>query len=175
MDADCIAAVEDAARLCESLGHDVEEASPDYDAPALERVFLMVFGANTMANIARATGGAMPDRELVEPLTYAIAERGARRGRAEYILSVHGAASPGAAHRRVLRAPRCLAHAHAGAAAAADRPLRHRSGDVDTWLARLAAFVPFTYPFNVTGQPAASVPLYWSADGLPIGVQFAAR
>ena len=58
------------------------------------------------------------------------------------------------------------------------RPIGHfdiRSNDVDAWLERLSAFVPFTYPFNATGQPAASVPLYWSDDGLPIGVQFAAR
>ena len=43
------------------------------------------------------------------------------------------------------------------------------------WVARLGAFIPFTYPFNVTGQPAASMPLFWSDDGLPIGCQFAAR
>jgi amidase len=61
----------------ESLGHHVEEASPDHDAQALEQVFRMVFLANTMANIARVTGGAMPHRALVEPLTYALAERGA--------------------------------------------------------------------------------------------------
>ena len=40
---------------------------------------------------------------------------------------------------------------------------------------RSAQFVPFTPLFNATGQPAMSVPLYWNADGLPIGVQFAGR
>ena len=37
------------------------------------------------------------------------------------------------------------------------------------------AFAPFTAQFNMTGQPAISVPLSWSPDGLPIGIQFAGK
>jgi len=39
---------------------------------------------------------------------------------------------------------------------------------------RVLALIPFTPQFNITGQPAISLPLYWNADGLPIGVQLVA-
>ena len=48
-------------------------------------------------------------------------------------------------------------------------------GEPLTGLFRAAAYVPFTPPFNVTGQPGISLPLHWSAGGLPIGVQFVGR
>ena len=40
---------------------------------------------------------------------------------------------------------------------------------------RQKRFTPFTALFNVTGQPAVNLPLYWSAEGLPIGVMLAGR
>ncbi|MCZ4316440.1 amidase [Comamonadaceae bacterium G21597-S1] len=175
LDPSCIAAVQDAAQLCESLGHHVERASPDYDASALLQGFETVFAANTMANIARVTGGAMPDRALVEPLTYALAERGREIPATRFILNLHGL------HRQARQIAGFFERYDiwlTPTLAQTPRPIGSfdiRRDDVDAWIRELGAYLPFTYPFNITGQPAASVPLYWDADGLPIGCQFAAR
>jgi amidase len=49
-----------------------------------------------------------------------------------------------------------------------------QADDWDAYFGRLLDAIPFTPLFNVTGGPAASVPLGWSDGGLPIGVQFGA-
>ena len=137
--------------------------------------FETVFAANTMANIARVTGGAMPDRALVEPLTYALAERGREIPAARFILNLHGL------HRQARQIAGFFERYDiwlTPTLAQTPRPIGSfdiRRDDVDAWIRELGAYLPFTFPFNITGQPAASVPLYWDADGLPIGCQFAAR
>ena len=47
--------------------------------------------------------------------------------------------------------------------------------DVDAYWDRLFRFIPFTPQQNLSGQPAISLPLHWSEDGLPIGIQLAGR
>src|SRR6185295_5830243 len=172
---DCVAAVEAAATLCAGLGHAVEEASPVYDAVALERGFVAVFSAHTMANIGRATGGALPDPALVEPLTYALAERGRALSAAAFIATLHGLQRES---RRIAAFWERYDLWLTPTLALPPLPIGHfeiESSHVERWIARLGAFTPFTYPFNVSGQPAASVPLHWNSEGLPIGCQFVAR
>ncbi|HEX5616345.1 MAG TPA: amidase [Acidimicrobiia bacterium] len=176
IDDECVAAADDAARLLESLGHTVEVASP----PALDEGDLLGNFSNVMtgslvadlAEVAQLAGrDVTPDD--VEPLTWMQYEMGRAVGAGDYIRSI---AALHAWSRRIiswwtddrfdlLLTPTCgePPPVLGDVVGTAENPL-HGFG-------RATVFAIFTAPFNVTGQPAASVPLYWSASGLPIGVQ----
>src|SRR5690606_22565320 len=172
---DCVEATLKAARLCEALGHHVEEATPQFDVRRVEQGFAHVFQANVMASIGRATGGTLPEEGAVEPLTMALARRGSEIPAPTYIADLQ------ALHRE----SRMIARFHetfdlwlTPTLATPPPPVGAFDSDitdVELWLERLTGFIPFTYLANVTGQPAMSVPAGLSAQGLPIGCHFTAR
>ena len=65
-------------------------------------------------------------------------------------------------------ASRVIAKVHAG-------KLLARTGILDELIEQSLGWVPYTQLANLTGRPAISVPLHWTADGLPLGVQFVGR
>ncbi len=173
---DCVAAVEDAAGLCADLGHEVSEAAPDLDAERLDDALLKIWSANTH-NIVRAgeraLGRAAQPGEL-EAVSRGLAERGAALSAGEYVAAVQ------TMHRQARRAAAfftdhdILLTPVLAAPPVALGVMDMNSDDLDGYLARMGAYMPFTSLFNATGQPAMSVPLYWNDEGLPIGTQFAA-
>jgi amidase/6-aminohexanoate-cyclic-dimer hydrolase len=175
--AECIAAAEAAARLCESLGHHVEPAVAPFESAAYGEALRVIITANlrnTLEQRGRMLGRASrPDD--VEPTTWQLAERGRSIPSSAYaaaIQTVHGIGRKMAgffARYDLLITPTL-----------AEPPLplgtidlMHSDGEA--WFQRLGAFIPFTPVFNGTGQPAASLPLHWTKDGLPVGVQLVAR
>jgi len=193
---EAVAAVAHAAKLLVALGHDVVEDQPDVDGPALARCFLELYFGQVAATLAdaRASGATSADFELTTLLLEAL---GKVSSAGTYVRSHRRwndfSRALGAFHQRydLFLTPTVafppVAHT------AADMPFAQRlvlSGLLKSGLlgilARLGlaetavtglsrqslALVPFTQLANLTGTPAMSVPLYWTPEGLPLGVQF---
>jgi len=196
--ADCIAGLEDTARLLESLGHHVEEAAPPLEHDACALAFATVIAVQTRAEIEHLAQLARrrPQRRDFEPATYTAGLLGAAVSGAAYAGAVRTlqltarAMAPFFERHDVLLTPTLASPpALTGALqpSAAERGvmrivnvlnagwLMKAVGAFEVQVEKTFAYIPFTPLFNATGQPAMSVPLCWNAAGLPIGMQFAAR
>ncbi|MEB2310918.1 MAG: amidase family protein [Sorangiineae bacterium] len=174
---DCVAAARDAARLCESLGHHVEEREPPISGDLLMQAFMVPWAAGATATLdgLGMLGGVAATRDNVEPLSFALAELGRKHSAAAYLMSTTFL-------QRIAReVARFMADYDVWLTptlAEPPPPLGSFDAPPDSPLApllRSGAFSPFTPIQNVTGDPAMSVPLYWNAAGLPVGAHFAAR
>jgi amidase len=176
VDPACAAAATDAARLCESLGHQVEEGRPDFDRDALAQATRIIIGANVKAALdagARARGRAVEAGD-VERVTWEFASLGGAHTAADYARSI------GVVHRTGRAVARFFTRYDIVLSPTMCRPpfplgvLDMSSADAAAYLAAVLASIGFTALFNSSGNPAMSVPLAWSQSGLPIGIQFVA-
>ena len=167
VDAECRTAATNAAALLDRLGHHVEPARLLADG-ALGRAFPVVWSVLTAA---RAVAPEHEDKLM--PLTRSLRAQG--RGH-------DGAAFVEALEEFQAIASRTAAHFAAydivltPTLAAPPLPVGGLRNEADPAAesAATVAVSPFTCLYNVTGQPAVSLPLHWSADGLPVGVMLAA-
>lgn len=175
---ECRAAAEDAGRLLESLGHTVEPSCPAalHEDGLLEQ-FMAVLAAGVgvdFANLAAKAGRPVTPDD-VEPLTWAYYEMAQDTTSTMYVEALNKAhawsrrlASWWADGFDLLLTP-TMAEPPAELGFIVAPPDNPLEGAV-----RALPSAAYTAPFNVSGQPAMSVPLYFAASGLPIGVQFAA-
>lgn len=174
---DCLAAVREAARLCESLGHAVEPVSLALDAGALSQGLLAIV-QTTVAQTLRDHGairGKPVSAEELETITWMHAEQGSKLS-AVALADANDAFQSAAitvaqlqSRHEVLLSP-TLAEPPIALGLLSLSPT-----DMAAFRREMACFSPFTALANMTGQPSMSVPLAWSAGGLPIGVMFTAR
>jgi amidase len=177
VDQDCVQAAVDAADLCSELGHQVTDLALAVDLERLSAAFGVIYpvgAAWTVAHWERVLGRAAEAEDL-ELITGTLAEIGRRTTAVDYLEAVCDL-------QRL------------------SRDLAAEFGPYDVWLTPTLATLPprlgwiqstpddpllgyrrddefcaFTAIPNLTGGPAMSVPLYWTADGLPVGTQFVAE
>ncbi len=171
--ADCRAAAESAAQLCEELGHVVEEASPPIDGVRLEEAFFMIYaaGAAWRLDAWRRELDREPEPGELEPATAWLVELGRSHDASEYLLAVETVQADA---RRIAGFHQTYDVLLSPSLAAPPVPLGTFAGDPRLTFEVDAAFAAFTWIANATGQPAMSVPLHWNDAGLPIGVHFSA-
>ena len=171
------AAVKQAATLCERLGFDVEEFDFRYDVQTLQNAFTRITATLTAAffeDSALLLGRKVSEAE-VEPGTWSLIET--------------GKAVSGIQHAGDIEKVRMIARDIAGDMNGLDALLAPvlptpppppgtrgpREPDTKKYWANVLSDLIFTQPFNASGQPAITVPLYRTAEDIPVGVQFVAR
>lgn len=174
---DCVAAAEDAAALCEALGHAVTVSAPPVDGEEVTVAFMDVWSTSATSAIDdwSRVFDTTATQTTFEPLTWALAHRGRGFDRAHMMRALQA----------LLQASRQIAEWMDNydvwlTPVLAEPPLPIGAldainGDPLAGFWRARDFVPFTPIANITGQPAMSVPLFINDAGLPIGVQFAGR
>jgi amidase len=175
----CILAVKDTAALLNDLGHEVVETGPELSHPAEHYVelFNVLWFSSCVATIDAigAIGGFAPEAGFFESLTWAFYEKGREHSAARYLSALEA----------LQRASREICRFFENYDVLLTPVLAEPPVDLGTFDApennpmaawdRVVQFAPFTALFNATGQPAMSVPLYWTADGLPVGSHFVGR
>jgi amidase len=174
---ECAAAVEQTAALCEELGHTVEEAAPPVDRDTFVGAFMTVWRAASALNIeafAMLTG-RVPREQDFEGLTWAMYQHGREVTASQYQIAIG-----------ILQIiSRLVGHFHetydCWIVPTLSRPpmrlgtIDVSERDIDKAFAPIMEYVPFTPLQNATGQPALSLPLHWTPEGLPVGVMLTAR
>jgi Asp-tRNA(Asn)/Glu-tRNA(Gln) amidotransferase A subunit family amidase len=174
---DCREAAESTAKLCEDLGHSVDEASLEADVAAMGFASQCITAGNLAATLddrAAALGRELREDD-VEPYTWTMTRDVKERSASDYARSVRTVHAIGRQVERFLQGYDVILSPTLGAPPEKLGVLSLSNPDKASFGRAILTSVGYTQIFNFSGHPAMSVPLHWNAAGLPIGVQFAAR
>ncbi|MEL6865100.1 MAG: amidase family protein, partial [Bacteroidota bacterium] len=196
VDPACIAAVEHSAQLLQDLGHEVEEKNPPFKKEDLTETFVVMIAAEMAAelkNLSLLKGRPLRSDEI-ELNTWILGLLGRSISAADYAFQKRQwnelARRMGRFHQKydILLTP-TLSKPSSKIGELANTPSENRQLKLIKWLKagkilqtqielfadKSFSYIPFTPFANMTGQPAMSVPLYWTESELPVGVMFTSK
>jgi amidase len=180
IDPECRAAVEKTAKLCADLGHEIVEARPQFDFMAAMRAWANVVAVGTSLSVQSKVDaiGRKPRRDELEPIIWSAWEKGLEIPGTTYLSGINTVHATG---RRIAvffqKYDMLLTPVLTELPAAIGRFAPTNPDFFDHRLGKngLIHYSPYAPIANITGQPAISLPLHWSAGGLPIGMHFMGR
>jgi len=198
VDPACIRAVEETAKMLEKMGHKVEEARPNLDGKSLANSYMALYFGEIAADLVELESilGRKVRSSDVETVTWTMGMLGRTFTAGDFVGEMRkwGMASRemGRFHQKYdLYMTPTLAYPPAKIGELKPKfaeiammktinalklgKLLKISGLVDQMAVDSLTKTPFTQLANFTGQPAMSVPLHWTDDGLPCGIQFIGR
>jgi amidase len=170
-------AVDEAVQLCRELGHEVEETPLPFDFAMGSMAGDVLVSTSIVAFIeGEAERRGRPVREdEVERLSWRLYQNGKSLSAYDYGRALAVIHRLGRDLGAFMQRYDVILTSTLGTPPLRIGELDSMSTDAMDYYRQFLAFMPNTQAFNHTGQPAMSVPLAWTPDGLPVGVQFAAR
>jgi amidase len=195
---ECAEAVQNAVKLLSSLGHIVEEAQPGIDGEALGKSYMMMYFGEVAADIEelKSVVGRPLNHHDTEEATWALNLLGKTFSAGDFVLAMRQwnvfSRQMAKFHETYdLYLTPTIATLPPRIGELQQKPVEQlflkiinsmnmgkllkATGIADMMATKGLSKMPFTQLANLTGQPAMSVPLHWSKDGLPCGVQFIGR
>ncbi len=176
VDPECEKALGGAAKLCESLGHHVEEASWPAGVEGFRDAFTTVVQVSVARKLEEGAAilGRPPQQSDVESMTWATMQAGMNIPAVRYSRAIQDLHGTGLVFARFLQ------HYDLILCPTLAKPpiplgILALSREPQAWFQDFLEFCPFTALANATGQPSMSVPLHWTQDGLPVGTMFTGR
>lgn len=179
VDTELIAAADETARICEAMGNHVELIDLSFDAEEMIRNLAIIWPANITHSVRtiEAATGRVASPELLEGATWAMVCRGttitadALLGALDWMNKFSRAMAARLDGFDALITPCMASTAPPLGLLSSDTQV----DDLDAFFRKIFAQAAFTVQYNLTGQPAMSVPLHVAANGLPIGTQIVGR